>query len=107
MSNLGIGVSTNASYTSGGAINSSPFAASGTIHGGNWSGNTASANGSSSGAFLYQNKVQATTMAISMKFDVQTSTTGTTTRYIYPWGGLAGVTVPGMNFGVTVQGLIR
>ena len=61
MSNLGIGVSTNASYTSGGAINSSPFAASGTIHGGNWSGNTASANGSSSGAFLYQNKVQATT----------------------------------------------
>ena len=107
MSNLGIGVSTNSSYTSGGAINSSPFAASGTIHGGNWSGNTASANGSSSGAFLYQNKVQATTMAISMKFDVQTSTTGTTTRYIYPWGGLAGVTVPGMNFGVTVQGLIR
>ena len=107
LSNLGIGVSSNASYTSAGAINSSPFAASGTIHGGNWTGNTASANGSSSGAFLYQNKVQATTMAISMKFDVQTSTTGTTTRYIYPWGGLAGVSSPGMNFGVTVQGLIR
>ena len=113
MSNLCLGVATSSSYTSAGAINSSPFAASGSIYGIGGAStlvlNTISANGTSSpgGATIYQNKIYATSMAITLKFDVQTSTTGTVSRYIYPWGGLAGVASPGMNFGVTVTGLLR
>ena len=94
-----IGVSDNASYTSNGAINSAPFAQSGSLVTGNWVG-TSSVN-------LYTNAVQASTMAVGLKFDVTTSTSATTTRYIYIWGGLHGVTNPAMQYAATVFGLFR
>jgi len=94
-----IGVSDNASYTSDGAINSSPFAQSGSLVSGNWVG-TSSVN-------LYQNAVQVSTMAVGLKFDVTTSTSAATTKYIYIWGGLFGVTIPNMQYSATVFGLFR
>ena len=89
----GIGYNTSSSYTSAGAMNSSPFFVN---------------NAQTSFRNAYANTVSgANTIAVGLNMNVTTSTSGTQTFYVYPWGGLYRIANPQLQFSVQVIGLHR
>ena len=96
---VALGDHSSNTYTSAGAINSSPFATSGSIAGGNL---TTSAN-----ATFFTNAVEAMPITVGHKFNITTSTSGQVTHYVYPWAGTAGIGSPFVKYILTINGLLR
>ncbi len=96
---VALGDHSSNTYTSAGAINSSPFATSGSIATGNL---TTTAN-----ATFFSNAVEAMPITVGHKFNITTSTSGQVTHYVYPWAGTAGVNTPFVKYVLTVNGLLR
>ena len=96
---IAIGNHSSNTYTSAGAINSSPFATTGSIAAGTL---VTSAN-----ATFFSNAVQAMPITVGHKFNITTSTSGQVTHYVYPWGGTGGIVSPNLKYVITINGLLR
>ena len=96
---VALGDHSSNTYTSAGAILSSPFATSGSIAGGNL---TTTAN-----ATFFTNATEAMPITVGHKFNITTSTTNNVTHYVYPWAGTGGISSPFVKYVLTINGLLR
>jgi len=88
--NVQVGYATASNITS---FNASPFYSGGSI-------DTTFASSYANGAF-------AEALGIAHKFSITTSTSGSTTVYIYGFAGLFGISSPGVSYVLSCEGLFR